>query len=292
MSGAADPELARWQFDAIGTSWTIETERPLSDSTRRSVIEVIAEFDRAWSRFRSDSMVSVLGALGGRVRAPEDAEAMLSRYRELSDSTNGAVNPLVGASLEALGYDREYSFSESSPVPAPTNWPELLSVQGGELTLTVPATVDVGAIGKGRLVDKVLTHLEAADLGDLIVDASGDLAVRGRSHRVGLEHPRDPRRAIGVATITDQALCASAIGRRAWGNGFHHVLDARTGTPVRTIAATWAIASDAMLADAACTALFFAGGPALAYQWGVHWVRMSTSGTVEWSPECPVELFR
>ena len=115
--------------------------------------------------------------------------------------------------------------------------------------------------------------------------------MRGGAQRIALEHPYDARRAIGVAEVTDAALCASATNRRAWGNGLHHVLDARTGEPVRTIAATWAIGPDAMHADAIATALFFDGGPELAHDWGVEWVRMTTDGRVEWSPGSTAELF-
>lgn len=109
--------------------------------------------------------------------------------------------------------------------------------------------------------------------------------------RIGLEHPYDPTKAIGVVELQDAALCASAVNRRAWGDGLHHVLDARTGVPVRTWAATWAIASDAMRADAVATALFFDGGTELAADWGVEWVRMSTDGRAERSAGCPAELF-
>ncbi len=119
--------------------------------------------------------------------------------------------------------------------------------------------------------------------GEVVVDASGDLAVRGMPQRVALEHPYDPRRAIGVVTVTDGALCASAANRRTWGDGLHHVLDARTGLPVRTVAATWALADSAMIADAAATALFFEGGPEFAHAHDVHWVRMLTDGRAEWS---------
>ncbi|MGZ3089125.1 FAD:protein FMN transferase, partial [Pseudomonas aeruginosa] len=60
--------------------------------------------------------------------------------------------------------------------------------------------------------------------GDVVVDGSGDLAVRGTPVRVGLEHPYDPARAIGVVEVRGAALCASAVTRRAWGDGLHHVL--------------------------------------------------------------------
>ena len=86
-------------------------------------------------------------------------------------------------------------------------------------------------------------------------------------------------------------MAASATTRRAWGDGLHHVLDARTGLPVRTIAATWAVAPDAMTADATAAALFFEGGPALAHRWGVDWVRMFTDGRVERAPGSGIELF-
>jgi thiamine biosynthesis lipoprotein len=289
-----------WEFDAIGAPWRIDTARPLDRSARASVLEVVDRFDREWSRFRADSLVTALADGRGEVRAPEDAADMLDAFAELDRATGGAVNPLVGTALAARGYDAGYGFVDRGPQPAPADWADLLSWGDGRLLLREPALIDVGALGKGRLVDLVLAVLEAsapdAIRDGVVVDASGDLSVRGALQRIGLEHPYDARRAIGVVDVTDAALCASATNRRAWGDGLHHVLDARTGEPVRTIAATWAIAaasepSPAMRADAIATALFFEGGPRLAAEWNVQWVRMTTDGRVEWSPASTAELF-
>ncbi|WP_109210854.1 MULTISPECIES: FAD:protein FMN transferase [Microbacterium] len=286
---------ASWRFDAIGTGWEVVTERPLPAPVRATVTARIDAFDRDWSRFRTDSAVSALARGGGSIAAPVDAVAMLDALAALSAATGGAVNPLVGDSLDALGYGVDYSLRSGRPVPAPGDWIERLSWRDGRLALRELATVDVGALGKGRLVDLVLEIVGSSVDGDVTVDASGDLAVRGRPQRIGLEHPYDARRAIGVWEVTDAALCASAVNRRAWpsatGETLHHVLDARTGQPVRTIAATWAVAPEAMMADAIATALFFDGGPRLAHQWGVEWVRMTTDGRVEWSPGCHADLF-
>lgn len=281
---------ALWSFDAIGTSWAIETAHPLDERARAEVDAVIAAFDAAWSRFRPDSLVSALARSGGAVPAPPDAAALLDVYAELDEATAGAVNPLVGESLARLGYDARLSLRAGEPVAAP-DWRGVLSWHGGRLALAAPATIDMGALGKGRLVDLVLDVVAEYASGDIVVDASGDLAVRGATQRIGLEHPFHPSRAIGVIEVTDAALCASAINRRAWGEGLHHVLDARTGEPVRAYAATWAIAPTAMAADALATALFFDGGPELAHRWGAQWVRMRTDGTVEWSPGSEAELF-
>ncbi|WP_154097578.1 FAD:protein FMN transferase [Microbacterium testaceum] len=280
-----------WAFDAIGTSWAIDTAAELPTVARDAVSAVIERFDREWSRFRADSLVSELAeGRAASVPAPSDADAMLSLYRELDEATAGAVNPLVGDALARLGYDARLTLAPwGGPQPAPA-WRDVLT-WGDTLSLGAPATIDVGALGKGRLVDLVLDVVTAHVEGDVVVDASGDLAVRGEPVRVGLEHPYDASRAIGIATVTDGALAASAINRRAWGEGLHHVLDARTGAPVNAFAATWALADTAMHADALATALFFDGGPRLAASWNAQWVRMRTDGRVEWSPGFEGEVF-
>lgn len=282
--------MSAWSFEAIGTHWEIETPHELPATVRERVMALIGEFDEEWSRFRPDSVVSRLRDAGGSVPAPADAADMLDAYRQLDAATDGAINPLVGRSLEALGYDGAITLRAGRPEQAPRAWQSQLRWTQSELTLATPATIDVGALGKGRLVDLVLAALDDID-GRVVVDASGDLAVRGGALRVALEHPLDPKMAVGVATIHDEALCASAINRRAWGAGLHHVLDARTGAPVRTWGATWAIAPDAMHADAIATALFFEGGPDLAARWGVQWVRMTTDGRAERSEGFAGELF-
>ena len=281
--------MAIWRFEAIGTRWEIESASDLDDASRQAVSAEIERFDREWSRFRSDSAVTRVGREGGSIRS-RDVAPMLDAYRDASAATGGAVNPLVGDSLAALGYDAAYTLTAGPPVAAPSDWQRLVRWTAAEATASAPVLLDVGALGKGRLVDLVIDVLSRVP-GDLVVDAGGDIRARGAGVRIGLEHPYDPTKAIGVVELQDAALCASAVNRRAWGDGLHHVLDARTGVPVRTWAATWAIASDAMRADAVATALFFDGGPELAADWGVEWVRMSTDGRAERSAGCPAELF-
>lgn len=281
-----------WAFDAIGTSWAIDTAEPLPSVARDAVSALVERFDREWSRFRDDSVVAALAhGRAASVPAPDDTDAMFSLYEELDAATAGAVNPLVGDALARLGYDARVTLTPSGgPQPAPP-WRDALAWGDGRLSVSTPSVIDVGALGKGRLVDLVLDVVRAHVDGDVVVDASGDLAARGAPVRVALEHPYDPTLAIGVVTVTDGALCASAINRRVWGDGLHHVLDARTGAPVRAFAATWALADTAMRADALATALFFDGGPELAASWNAQWVRMRTDGRVEWSPGFTGEVF-
>ncbi|NYF17422.1 thiamine biosynthesis lipoprotein [Microbacterium sp. AK009] len=280
-----------WRFEAIGTGWEVGTTGPLRADDRAAVADAVDAFDRAWSRFRDDSVVTGLARRGGEVVPPEDTDLLLSRLTEIADATHGAVSPLIGGVLARRGYDERMSLTDRGARSAPP-WRDVLAWSHDALSLSGPATIDVGALGKGRLVDIVHGLLSERVTGPLLVDASGDLRVSGTELRIALEHPFDTTRAIGVVTASSGAVCASATNRRRWGEGLHHVLDARTGDPVRTIAASWAFASDAMTADAVATALFFDGGPEIAHRWGAEWVRMTTDGRVEWSPGNPAQLFR
>lgn len=283
---------SRLEFDAIGTRWQIDTDEPIAPAIEASLHARINEFDRVYSRFRDDSLVSRIAREPGRHEFPADAAPLFDLYRSLYDATDGAVSPLVGRALETLGYDRAYSLRQQSaaqPVPA---WNDSFAWDGHALDTIRPVTIDVGAAGKGYLVDIVSEVLAGHGIRNRVVDASGDLLHSGDGTlRVGLEHPLDPTRVIGVTEISNRALCASASNRRVWGDGLHHVIDALTGLPTRSVIATWAIAPTALLADGLATALFFATPERLSALGPFSYVRMMSTGHVEYSPDLKGDLF-
>lgn len=252
----------------------------------------IEEFDRTWSRFRTDSLVARIAAIPGRWVFPPDANALFELYRGLYTATDGKVSPLIGRALENLGYDRAYSLRPTGlPTTVPV-WDDAVAWDGTALTTLNPVTLDVGAAGKGYLVDIVTALLREGGHHDLIVDASGDIRALGPEPiRVALEHPLDATKAIGIASVNNAAICSSATNRRAWGNGLHHVIDATTGLPTSSVIATWAIAQTALEADGLATALFFADPDRLAATFEFTFVRMFSNGRVELSPRFDGELF-
>lgn len=225
-------------------------------------------------------------------RFPDDAGPLFDLYRRLYEATGGAVTPLVGRALEDLGYDRAYSLRPSgrvAPVPA---WDEAVAWDGEALTTLRPVTLDVGAAGKGYLVDIVGGMLAEGGHDSFIVDGSGDIRHAGPTPiRVALEHPLDTAKAIGVVRVHDGAICSSATNRRAWGDGLHHVIDPATGLPTTRIRATWALAPTALEADGLSTALFFTDPGDLARHFDFEYVRMTAAGRVESSAHLDGELF-
>lgn len=288
---ALEPDVMR--FDAIGTSWRIDAGTPISVPARGDVLDRIARFDHDWSRFRVDSLVAEIARGAGEWALPPEGARLFALYRRLYDLTDGRVTPFVGGTIARLGYGPSTPAIDAvTPAGRVTEWEGLAAVTG-DILRTIEATlIDIGAAGKGLLVDLVVDILRAHDLDDVTVDASGDLRVSGgRTERVALEHPFDTRKAIGVVDVTDGALCASATNRRVWGDGLHHVIDGRTGRPVESVVATWALAPTAMVADGAATALFFSSPAEVFEATGAICVRMFSDGRTERHRRFTGELF-
>jgi len=280
------------EFEAIGTDWRVETHEPLDVDVAAAVAARIEIFDRTWSRFRADSLVSRIAREPGTWAFPADAPALFDLYRALYEATEGAVNPLVGRSLERLGYDAAYSLRPSgAAAPAPA-WDDAVAWNGEALATIAPVVLDVGAAGKGYLVDLVGEVLHATGLHDFVIDASGDIVHAGTgTTRVALEHPLDSSKAIGVVELSNGALCASASNRRAWGTGLHHVVDATTGLPTTSVIATWVMAPSGLVADGLATGLFFSPAGSFTALGDFQWARMLSNGRVEHSAEFDGELF-
>lgn len=276
-----------WQdfcFDGIGTRWQISAPAPLDPTLRHHLLAVVERYDATWSRFREDSLVTEMSRRPGRYQFPDEASALGSLYKTLYGLSSGAMTPLIGGSLEQLGYDAAYSLKPKGPPSPAPRWEDSLSWNGTVLTATGPLVLDIGAAGKGQLVDLLCAELVSHGINDFIIDASGDLLNHGAARlRVALEHPFDPGSGIGVVSLGAGALCASASNRRMWGNGLHHVLDGETGVPVQTVAATWAVAETAMLADALATALFLVPSEKLEQHFGVSWLKVFSDGSATYS---------
>jgi thiamine biosynthesis lipoprotein len=288
-------------FDAIGTRWTIDTPAPLAAEVLAAVHDRIARFDRDWSRFRDDSWVAAVARGGvGTYPLPDDAGPLLDAYDVAARCTDGAVSPLVGRVLEGLGYDAAYSLRPRRDgsgalltAPAP-DWRTAArrSADGRTLTLDEPTLLDVGAGGKGHLVDLVAGVLAAHGVTEHVVDAGGDLrAAVPEPLTVALEDPRDTTRAVGVLRLAAGAVCGSATNRRAWAPDVHHVVDARTGMPTSDVLATWAVGPSALVADVAATALFFAEPDLVASRFGIRYVVLRADGGLRWSLGIDGEVF-
>jgi thiamine biosynthesis lipoprotein len=120
--------------------------------------------------------------------------------------------------------------------------------------------LDPSGVVKGWAVDRAADLLDAAGVREYVVNAGGDMRLRG-SWRVGIQHPRERQAIAAVVEATDLALATS--GEYARGR---HVLDPHTGAPPNGILSATISGPDLATADAYATAAL-AMGSSIAPHW-------------------------
>jgi len=158
------------------------------------------------------------------------------------------VDPLVGRRLEVLGYDKNYSLTPAADVHVFQThdqrpcWTRDVVRNHKTLVTKHPVVIDIGAAGKGYLVDIVSEILLKEEVDEFIIDAGGDIRHSGIwKFPIGMQHPLQLEHVIGIVDLQNSAICASASNKRVWSEGLHHILDARLGLPVQDVIATWVI---------------------------------------------------
>jgi len=287
--------MTQFNFKAIGTSWRIDIHDALDDVREKElesrIMERIEAFDKAYSRFRPDSLVTEMSMKAGTYELPADAEDMMSLYHDLYVRTDGYVTPLVGGLISDAGYDAKYSLVEKGELKAPPAWDEAIEYDHPMLKVKKPVLLDFGAAGKGYLVDLVGQVLESNGISGYGIDAGGDILYHGKDPiKIGLEDPADKGRVIGVCGLKGGSICGSAGNRRAWGN-FTHIMDPKKLASPTDIAAVWVVADRALVADGLTTCLFFVTPDALKEAYAFEYVVVHKDRSVDVSSGFPGELF-
>lgn len=283
-------------YEAMGTRWMITlwgcTAR---DSTciEKEVIQQTQVFEQLFSRFVKTSYVCLLSGRVGIFEVPPDFCNILLLYKKLYILSQKKFTPLIGSVLNDLGYDMKYSLTPKATIHNPFDFLEVVDVVD-ECTIELKESVffDFGGIGKGYLIDKISSWLRLNGCQRFLVDGSGDLFYEGNGEeiRIGLEHPNDPKKVIGVATLKNGALCGSGCSRRSWGE-YHHIIDPLSLRSPKDILATWVTADSAALADGLATCLFLSDPKNFQEDIAFEYCMLNSAYTIKYSTGFPAEYF-
>jgi len=243
------------------------------------------EWDRAFSRFRSDSELCRVNAARVSVVAvsPLFASAVHAALAA-GAATDGLVDPTLGAAIEAAGYDRDFAELTDDPGPpaagARGRWRDVQIVDR-LLERPVDLKLDLNGVVKALAVDAALQLVP----GDGFVAAGGDVAVRGGAV-VGLPGG-------GSVRMVDAAIATSGTTHRTWlrgGTVQHHLLDPRSGRPARSRWREVTVAAATCLdADVAAKAAFLLSdaGPEWIDERGLAGRFVAADGRVDESARWP-----
>jgi thiamine biosynthesis lipoprotein len=258
-------------FPALGTTASALVTNPAARvAANRFLRDDLDDVDLACSRFRADSEIRAVERAAGRTVAvsPLLGDALDAALRA-AELTGGLVDPTVGISLEALGYDRDFALlAPAGPVeqvPAPGWWRLGWDSRRRELVVPRGVRIDLGATAKAFAADRSARRIADALGCGVLVNLGGDVAAAGPAPDGGwrVTIADDHREMSGpVVTIIDGGLATSGTARRNWRRGpdtVHHLVDPRTGTPAaggwRTVSVAAASCVDANTASTAAIVL-------------------------------------
>lgn len=248
-ASSADPRrrLHRFAHEAMACTFEliiVGDEAEYFDLTARAAFEELDRIEQELSRFVSHSDVARINRApcGEAVKVGPEAFECLTLAAEVHEGTGGAFDVTVGGPTDGV---RPYGM-------------KLLSLDPSAHTVTCGAdglTVDLGGVGKGYAVDRIVEQLRAWSITSALVQ-SGQSTVRaigtdaaGGAWTVQLRRPGDAEGTIGTVEIGEDALSGS--GRFHHGS---HIVDPRTGRPAEGALGAWAKTPSAALADALSTA--------------------------------------
>jgi thiamine biosynthesis lipoprotein len=277
LNASSAPALRKVSWPALGTECTLQFRCPDSIQAARyrdAAMSWVANFERRYSRFRPDSIISRINAAAGVAPVAIDAET--ERVLDLCDLVYRVSRGLLDPT--ALPLMKLWDYKAAQPrVPADDEIADARKLVGWSKVQRSPGMVflpergmalDIGGWGKEYAVDCVAELAREYGVESVLVDFGHDLRAIGTppgrpAWHIGLENPARPGTHHESVALRDAGMASSGDYLRGFtcnGRRFGHIIDARTGRPVANgCIQNTVIASSCLQAGILSTASFIAG---------------------------------
>jgi thiamine biosynthesis lipoprotein len=259
----------RREFKAMGTPCEIQLFAVNSAAANAAAAAAVADVQRLearYSRYRPDSLLSEINrvaAVGGSIQVDDETASLLDYAVTCYDQSEGLFDVTSGILRRAWKFD-------SGHLPEPAALAELLEKVGWHkvswrrptLSFTVAGMeIDFGGVVKEYAADCAATICRSHGVKRGVVNLGGDIRVigprgDGSAWRVGI---RDPRRRDGLLrmlTVYEGAVASSGDYERCMvidNVRYGHILNPKTGWPVRHLAAVTVVGDFCVVAGSAST---------------------------------------
>jgi thiamine biosynthesis lipoprotein len=266
-------------YAAMGTSVDMKVWSDREKEAREAMDAAHAEIvrlERMMTTWREDSEVARINASAGGAAVPVSHELLevLQGAREIYDASGGVFDITFYGLKGLWHFDQDATNDIPSEDAIKARLPLIdgskVELDATKSTVRLPTKgmlINLGGIAKGYAVDRAARVLADRGFTDVVVQAGGDLLVRGRKGldpwRVGIRDPRGtPDNYFAVAAIHDAAFSTAGDYERGFvkdGKRYHHILDPRTGHPADACRSVTVFAPDALTADELDDAIFILG---------------------------------
>ncbi len=261
----ADAGIHRFSHQAMATLFEVLIFSDDPEYARQAASEAFREADRLeqeLSRFLPNSDISRLNALppSGEMLLGLDAFECLLLAEEYGKETDGAFDVTVGSLVDCLlTKDKALKMPAETEVRAARARTGMHHLALNQEAYTVKVhdvvpQIDLGAIGKGYAVDRMMGLLKDWDITSALVHggmssvfACGSIPGH-KGWPVTLSSPGSPEVVLARPDVVDFGLGGSGVKKG------RHIIDPRSALPVPGGRAAWVMAESAARADALSTA--------------------------------------
>ena len=276
---AAEPVVLSGR--AMGTTWMVKFIQPASPlnpvTLHARISEKLEQLEQQFSTYRPASELSRFNATRRTewITVSPEIVRVAAAAQALSWRTEGAFDVTVAPLVQLWGFGTQRRASPPSAqeitfAQALVDWRRLEARQSPPaLRKTRPdLSVDFSSIAKGFAVDEIGDRLRALGVDECWVQIGGDIKTVGaRGWRTGIAWPGAPRTqspaTLQVFELIGRALSTSGDANNFFqyeGRRYGHIIDPRTGEPVRGEVAAVSVLDESCAASSArATALFVLG---------------------------------
>lgn len=237
---------------------------------------------------------------GRPTRVGEDMLAILALAQDVAAQSGGALDVSIGPASALWDFSGTgAALPDASALAAAAALVDYtrLRIEGDSVTLPAGMQLDLGAVAKGYIADRLAAYLQGRGVESGLINLGGNVAALGakpggEAWVVGIQNPQsDAGESIAAVAVCGQSVVTSGIYQRGFDLGgvrYHHILDTATGWPVQNgLAGVTIVAPSSALADALSTACFALGiqkGMALAQRYGAEAMFIDAQGQITYTP--------
>ncbi len=273
------PNDIRYEFFALGTdvSLTLYAVTPQQAGAAAELLEsYYADAGRHWYPWAPGELQSINDAIasGSEIAVSARLADVIRRAAEIEAVSNGRFNAGLGLLTELWGLDDVTNSPDA--IPSYADIAALLAQKPGTSRLlwdgnrvsseSTSVKIDLGGIAKGALLDDGIALLRQQGINNAIINLGGDLIVIGSVHerraRVGIRSPTADSPIAFLDAASGETIVTSGNYERfveIGGRHYTHILDPSSGFPVTHTVSVTVVHEDALLADAAATAMMVGG---------------------------------
>jgi thiamine biosynthesis lipoprotein len=273
-ASSGEQVLYSYEAPAMGTLFQCSlyaADAEAADAAWEAALDRITAIEAVASDYNLESELRRFCArpVGEWVAVSDDLQRLFARSRELSDLTEGAFDPTVGAYVRLWRRARrsgELPTEERLELASESVGMSLIQVRGEEArTLAEGMRVDFGAIAKGDALDQAMLVLRGHGIERALLDGGGDLVIGAAppgalGWKVALR-PLGEEGPVWALELSEVAIATSGDATQFVLDGVSrsHIIDPRTGWALTDSPAAAVIAADGATADALASALCVMG---------------------------------